>query len=138
MAVFDGSVKTARRVKDPVTDRTVASVASVTLAAINTPAALLYPGTDVSVVHGDQQLHVDQNRMMKVGMNQDVTIGMNEVYLVDMNRTMTVLGNYTREVKMNSLIDVTGNYTKNVVCNYFKNVTGNSANIDLQDFIQNQ
>jgi hypothetical protein len=34
------------------------------------------------VVHGDQQLHVDQNRMMKVGMNQDVAIGMNEVYLV--------------------------------------------------------
>jgi hypothetical protein len=120
MAVFDGSIKTARRIKDPITDRTVPSVASITLAAINTPAALLYPGTDVSVVHGDQQLHVDQNRVMKVDMNQNVTIGMNEVYLVDLNRSMTVLGNCARDVKMNSLIDVTGNYTNNVICNYFK------------------
>lgn len=129
MAVFDGSIKTARRIKDPITDRRVSSVASITLATINTPDALLYSGTDVSVVHGDQQLHVDRNRMMKVDMNQNVTIGMNEVYLVDLNRSMTVLGNYARDVKMNSLIDVTGNYTKNVICNYFKNVTGNSANI---------
>ncbi len=129
MAVFDGGVKTVRRVADPLTDKLVCSVACLTLTAINTPAALLYPGTDVSVVHGDQQLHVDQNRIMKVEMNQDVTIGMNEVYLVDMNRTMTVLGNYTRYVTMNSLIDVTGNYTKNIICNYFKNVTGNSVNI---------
>jgi Bacteriophage T4 gp5 C-terminal trimerisation domain len=129
MAVFDGSVKTPRRVADPLTDKQVSLLADLTLGAINTPAALMYPGTDVSVVHGDQQLHVDQNRFMKVGMNQDVTIGMNEVYLVDMNRTMTVIGNYTRDVKMNSLIDVTGNYTKNVICNYFKNVTGNSTNV---------
>jgi len=129
MAVFDGSVKTSRRVADPLTDKQVSLLADLTLGAINTPGALLYPGTDVSVVHGDQQLHVDQNRFMKVGMNQDVTIGMNEVYLVDMNRTMTVIGNYTRDVKMNSLIDVTGNYTKHVICNYFKNVTGNSTNV---------
>jgi hypothetical protein len=86
MAVFDGCVKTARRVADPITDKRVSSVASLTLPAINTPAALSYPGTDVSVIHGDQQLHVDRNRIMKVGMNQDVTIGMNEIYLVDMNR----------------------------------------------------
>ena len=129
MAVFDGSIKTPRRVADPLTDKQVSLLADLTLGAINTPGALLYPGTDVSVVHGDQQLHVDQNRFMKVDMNQDVTIGMNEVYLVDMNRTMTVIGNYTRDVKMNSLIDVTGNYTKNVICNYFKTVTGNSTNV---------
>jgi hypothetical protein len=129
MAVFDGSTKTPRRVADPITDKRICSVASLTLPAIDTPAALLYPGSDVSVVHGDQQLHVDQNRFMKVGMNQDVTIGMNEIYLVDMNRTMTVMQNYTRNVQMNSLIDVTGNYTKNVICNYFKTVTGNSTNV---------
>ncbi len=128
MAVFDGSIKTARRVKDPVTDRRVASVASITLAAINTPAALLYSGTDVSVVHGDQQLHVDQNRIMRIGMNQDVTIGMNEIYLVEMNQNITVMQNYTRDVMMNSLINTTGNYTKNVFSNYVKNVTGSSSN----------
>lgn len=129
MAVFDGSVKTPRRVADPLTDKQVSLLADLTLGAINTPGALLYPGTDVSIVHGDQRLHVDQNRFMKVGMNQDVTIGMNEIYLVDMNRTMTVMQNYTRTVQMNSLIDVTGNYTKNVICNYFKTVTGNSTNV---------
>jgi hypothetical protein len=128
MAVFDGSIKTARRVKDPVTDRRLTSVASIALPAINTPAALLYPGTDVSVVHGDQQLHVDRNRMMKVGMNQDVTIGMNEIYLVDMNQNITVMQNYTRDIMANSLINTTGNYTKNVLCNYVKNVTGSSSN----------
>jgi len=128
MAVFDGSIKTVRRVKDPVTDRKVVSVASITLVTINTPAALMYPGTDVSVVHGDQQLHVDRNRTMKVGMNQDVTIGMNEVYLVDMNQDITVMQNYTRDVMKNSLINTTGNYTKNVLCNYVKNVTGSSSN----------
>ena len=128
MAVFDGSVKTVRRVADPRTDRRISSVASLTLPAINTPVALLYPGTDVSVVHGDQQLHVDRNRIMKVDLNQDVTIGMNEVYLVDMNRTMTVMQNYTRDVLGNSLINVTGNYTKNVISNYMKNITGNSTN----------
>lgn len=131
MAVFDGSIKTARRVKDPVTDRRVTSVASITLAAINTPAALLYPGTDVSVVHGDQQLHVDQNRIMKIGMNQNVTIGMNEIYLVDMNQNITVMQNYTRDVLMNSLVNTTGNYTKNVFSNYVKNVTGSSSNTIL-------
>lgn len=128
MAVFDGSIKTARRIKDPVTDKRVVSVASITMAAINTPAALLYPGIDVSVVHGDQQLHVDQNRIMKVDMNQNVTIGMNEIYLVDMNQHITVMQNYTRDVMMNSLINTTGNYVKNVLSNYEKNVTGSSSN----------
>jgi hypothetical protein len=128
MAVFDGSIKTARRVKDPVTDKRVVTVASISLATINSSAALLYPGTDVSVVHGDQQLHVDQNRIMKIGMNQDVTIGMNEIYLVDMNQNITVMQNYTRDVMMNSLINTTGNYTKNVLSNYVKNVTGSSSN----------
>jgi hypothetical protein len=128
MAVFDGSIKTVRRVADPRTDRRISSVASLTLPVINTPVALLYPGTDVSVVHGDQQLHVDRNRIMRVDMNQDVTIGMNEVYLVDMNRTMTVMQNYTRNVLINSMITVTGNYTKDVICNYTKTITGNSTN----------
>lgn len=134
MAVFDGSIKTARRVKDPVTDKRVDSVASITMAAINTPAALLYPGTDVSVVHGDQQLHVDQNRIMKIGMNQNVTIGMNEIYLVDMNQHITVMQNYTRDIMMNSLINTTGNYMKNVLSNYEKNVTGSSSNTILGSY----
>jgi|GEM_PF-3146646 len=128
MGVFDGSVKTPRRTKDPLTDRLVVQVAELTLAAINTPAALLYPGTDVSVVHGDQQLHVDQNRFMKVAMNHNVTIGMNEIYLVDMNQSITVMQDYTRHVVMNSLINTDGNYTKNVLLNYTKTITGNSVN----------
>jgi hypothetical protein len=128
MGVFDGSVKTSRRIADPMTDKGISSVASLILPAINTPAALLYPGSDVSVVHGNQQLHVDQNRIMRVGMNQDVAIGMNETYLVSMNRTMTVMENYTRNVLANSMITVTGDYTKNIICNYMKNVTGNSTN----------
>jgi len=129
MAVFDGSVKTQRRVSDPLTDKRVSLLAALVLPSINTPAALVYPGTDVSIVHGNQQLHVDQNRMMKVGMNQDVAIGMNETYLVSMNRTMTVMMNYTRDVLVNSMINVTGNYSKNVLCNYMKNITGNSTNV---------
>lgn len=119
-----------------MTDKRVSSVASLTLPAISTPAALLYPGTDVSVVHGDQQLHVDQNRIMKVDMNHDVTIGMNEVYLVDMNRSMTVMQNYTRNVLMNSTIDVTGNYTKNVLSDYTKTITGISTNTILSDYFK--
>jgi hypothetical protein len=117
MAVFDGSVKTPRRVADPTTDKLISSVASLALPAINTLAALLYPGTDVSVVHGDQHLQVNQNRMMRVGLNHDVGVGMNEIYQVDMNRTMTVLQNYTRSVMMNSTITVTGNYAKSVLSN---------------------
>ena len=136
MAVFDGSVKTPRRVADPLTDKRVSSVASLTLPAINTPAALLYPGSDVSVIHGNQQLHVDQNRIMKVDMNQDVVIGMNEVYLVDMNRTMTVMQNYTRSVMMNSTISVTGNYVKSVLCDYTKTITGISTNTIFSDYFK--
>lgn len=128
MGVFDGGVKTPRRVTDPLTDKLVVQVADLALAAINTPAALLYSGTDVSVVHGDQQLHVDQNRFMKVGMNHNVTIGMNEIYLVAMNQTITVMQDYTRHVVMNSLINTDGNYTKNVLLNYTKAITGNSVN----------
>ncbi len=128
MGVFNGSAKVLRRVADPRTDKQVSVLASLALQNINSTGALLYPGTDVSVIHGDQQLHVDRNRMMRVDMNQDVTIEMNEVYLVDMNRSMTVRGNYTRDVLMNSLINVTGNYSKNVICNYTKTITGNSVN----------
>jgi hypothetical protein len=131
MGVFDGSIKIPRRITDPFTDRLVVEVASLVLPTINTPAALLYPGTDVSVVHGDQQLHVDLNRFMKVGMNHNVTIGMNEIYLVDMNQTITVMQDYTRDVMMNSLINTTGNYTKNVLSNYTKSITGNSTNAIL-------
>lgn len=128
MAVFDGSVKTQRRITDPVTDKRITSVASLILPAINTPAALLYPGSDVSVVNGIQHLQVSNDRIMRIGMNQDVAIGMNELYLVDMNRTMTVMQNYSRSVMMNSMINVTGDYSKNVLSNYSKNVTGNSIN----------
>lgn len=128
MGVFDGSVKTQRQIADPITDKRVNSVASLILPAINTPTALLYPGSDVSVVHGHQQLQVDQNRMMRIGMNQDVTVGMDENYQVDMSRTMTVMQNYTRSVMMNSLITVTGNYDKNVLSNYVKSITGDSTN----------
>ena len=131
MGVFDGSVKTPRRIADPITDKLVVEVADLTLAAISTPAALLYPGTDVSVVHGDQQLHVDRNRFMKVDMNHNATIGMNEIYLVDMNQTITVMQDYTRDVMMNSLINTTGNYTKNILSNYSKSITGNSTNTIL-------
>ena len=136
MAVFDGSVKTPRRVADPITDKQVSSVASLTLISIDTPAALLYPGSDVSVVHGNQQLHVDQNRIMKVDMNQDVTIGMNEIYLIDMNRTMTVMGNYSRTVMVNSTISVTGNYVKSVLSDYTKTITGISTNTIFSDYIK--
>jgi hypothetical protein len=75
MAVFDGSVKTTRRVVDPISDKLVTSMGSITLPAINTSAALPYPGSDVSVVHGNQQLHVDENRIVKIDMNHDVLIG---------------------------------------------------------------
>ena len=115
MAVFDGSVKTMRRVVDPISDKLVTSMGSITLPAINTSAALPYPGSDVSVVHGDQQLHVDENRIVKIDMNHDVTIRMNETYLVDMNRNMTVMQDYTRDVLMNSLINTSGYYTTNVL-----------------------
>lgn len=128
MAVFDGSVKTTRRIADPITDKQVSSVASLALPAISTPAALLYPGSDVSVVHGIQHLQVDNDRIMRVNMNQDVTIGMNEMYLVDMSRSMTVMQNYSRNVMMNSTIGVTGNYAKTILSNYSKNITGNSVN----------
>lgn len=128
MAVFDGSIKTPRRIANPITDQRISSVASLMLPAIHTPSALVHPGSDVSIVHGHQQLHVDQNRLMHVGMNQDVTVRMHETYQVDMNRTMTVMQNYTRSVMMNSAIMVTGNYSKNVLANYAKNVTGSSTN----------
>jgi hypothetical protein len=136
MAVFDGTVKTPRRVADPITDKQISSVASLALPTINTPAALLYPGTDVSVVHGDQHLQVNQNRVMRVSLNHDVGIGMNEIYQVDMNRTMTVLQNYTRSVMMNSTIDVTGNYTKSVLSNYTKTITGISTNTILSSYFK--
>jgi hypothetical protein len=136
MAVFDGSVKTPRRVADPTTDKLISSVASLALPAINTLAALLYPGTDVSVVHGDQHLQVNQNRMMRVGLNHDVGVGMNEIYQVDMNRTMTVLQNYTRSVMMNSTITVTGNYAKSVLSNYTKTISGISTNTILSNYFK--
>jgi hypothetical protein len=128
MGVFDGSIKTQRRVKDPISDKLVARLSSLTLAAINTPGALVVPGSDVSVINGDQQLQVHQNRYMKVGMNQDVKIGMNETYLVGMNQSITVMQNYTRDIFANSLIHTTGNYTKNVLSNYTKAITGFSVN----------
>jgi hypothetical protein len=128
MGVFDGSVKTQRRVKDPITDKLVVQLSSLTLAAINTPAALIVSGSDVSVVNGDQQLQVHQNRYMKVGMNHDIKIGMNETELVDMNQTITVMQDYTRNIMANSLINTTGNYTKNVLSNYTKSITGFSVN----------
>lgn len=128
MAVFNGSVKTPRQVADPRTDKCVSSVASLILPAVNTSAALLYPGSDVSVVHGIQHLQVDNDRVMRVSMNQDVSIGMNELYLVGMNRSMTVMANYTRDVMADSTIHVTGNYAKSVLSNYSKSITGNSVN----------
>ena len=128
MGVFDGSVKTQRRVKDPITDKLVVRLSSLTLAAINTPGALIVSGSDVSIVNGDQQLQVHQNRYMKVGMNHDIKIGMNETQLVDMNQTVTVVQDYTRNIMANSLINTTGNYTKNVLSNYTKSITGFSIN----------
>jgi len=98
------------------------------LPVINTPTALLYPGSDVSVVHGIQHLQVDNDRLMRVNMNQDVSIGMNELYWVGINRSMTVMANYTRSVMANSLIHVTGNYDKSVLSDYSKSITGNSVN----------
>lgn len=128
MGVFNGSVQTQRRVKDPITDKLVVELSSLTLVAINTSGALIVSGTDVSVVNGDQQLQVHQNRYMKVGMNHDIKIGMNETQLVDMNQTVTVVQNYTRNIMANSLINTTGNYTKNVLSNYTKSITGFSVN----------
>lgn len=128
MAVFDGSIKTQRRVDDPITDKQISSVASLTMMAIHTPTALLYPGSDVSVVHGIQHLQVDNDRIMQVDMNHNVTVGANEIYRVDMNRSMTVMANYARNVMANSTINVTGNYDKSVLSNYSKSITGNSLN----------
>lgn len=128
MGVFDGKVRTARRIADPMTDKRIDSLASLSLPVINTSSALLYPGADVSVVNGIQHLQVSDDRNMHVGMNQNVTIGMNEIYRVGMSRTMTVMQNYTRTVFMNSMISVTGNYTKDILSNYAKNITGNSTN----------
>ena len=134
MGVFDGSVKTERRIKDPLTDKQIARVSSLTLAAINTPTALVASGTDVSVVNGDQQLHVHQNRYMKVGMNHDINIGMNETQRVDMNQAVTVVQNYTRNIMANSVINTTGTYTKNVFSDYTKTITGMSTNTILSSY----
>jgi hypothetical protein len=128
MGVFDGSVKTQRRVKDPITDKLVIQLSSLTLVAINTTEALIVSGTDVSIVNGDQQLQVHQNRCMKVGMNHDITVGMNETQIVDMNQTITVAQDYTRNIMANSVINTTGNYTKTVLSNYTKSITGFSVN----------
>lgn len=128
MGVFDGSVKIQRRVKDPISDKLVVQLSSLSLGAINTPDALVVAGSDVSVVNGDQQLQVHRNRYMKVGMNQDINIGMNEICLIGMNQSITVTQNYTRDVSANSLINTTGNYTKNVLSNYTKAIAGFSVN----------
>ena len=108
MAVFAGNTLTARKVKDPGTDRTLPALKSLTYTAIDTPGALAeVTGLDCKLIHGDRQQWMDGDSKTTVEGNYRRIVDCNEYIEIDGHRNDTVYG------------DVIGNYYARTSCSYW-------------------
>ena len=98
-SVFDGKVKVARRVRDPLTDKKLCPLGQLSFPVINTTVALgIAIGIDVTIVHGDQWIQIDGSLTINIMKNHNVTIYQNETYTVIGNRYLTIVQNFTEIV----------------------------------------
>ncbi len=112
MRVFARDTKTARKVKDPGTDRTLPALKSLTYTAIDTPGALAeVTGLDCKLIHGDRQQWMDGDSKTTVEGNYRRIVDCNEYIEIDGHRNDTVYG------------DVIGNYYARTSCTYWGPVT---------------
>jgi len=91
MSVFDNSVKTATRVQDPGSDKSLSPSGALAYSSMTSPAGLAgCTGLDATLVHGDRWIQIDSN--------QTETISLNVLQKIEGNQTITVTGNQTETI----------------------------------------
>src|SRR5947209_5849363 len=93
-AVFDKTTKVGRRVPDPMTDKILCPVGTLSFPVINTTIALgIAIGVDVKIIHGDYFEQINGSVTINITGNLNTTIFQNEIRLVFQNQMITVLQN---------------------------------------------
>ena len=93
MAVFDRTVKTARRVTDPGTDRSAPGPGALAWGAIASEAALAGTvGADAALINGDQWSQLTGAGTRNVAKNMTTTITGDHTMRLASNHTETVCG----------------------------------------------
>jgi hypothetical protein len=98
MPVFDGVTKIKRRVPDPLTDKKLCPVGQLQFPIINTIIALVFPGIDITIVHGDQWIQIDGSVTCNISVNYNLTIFQNHIHVVMQNYMRTVIQNFINTV----------------------------------------
>ena len=119
MGAFDGSIKVARAVADPLTDHKLPSSKSLAWGEITSPTAVSgTTGDHCELVHGDKFRQVTGNVVENIQQNFTGT--------VTGNHTLTVMGNQTHDVMGNHDHSVVGNHSQSVMGNQNLSVLGNA------------
>jgi hypothetical protein len=91
MSVFDGSVKTGRRVKDPGTDKTLSSPGALSWGGITGATALAgTTGVDAKLVTGDRWQQISGTQTENIATDLKTTVTGNQTHTVQGNQTISV------------------------------------------------
>ncbi|MGD0578553.1 MAG: hypothetical protein ABSC08_06460 [Bryobacteraceae bacterium] len=93
MPVFDKATKVGRKVKDPLTDKTLPNGKALSYGAMTTPAALAgTTGNDCKLVHGDRWQEIAGNMTEHYTLDVKTTIDQNWNTTVNQDWTIAVNG----------------------------------------------
>jgi|SRR5579863_2233475 len=99
MGVFDNSVKTPLKVKDPGTDKTLSPSGALSYGAMTTPAGVAgCTGIDAKLVHGDRWQQVEQNHTTNIIGNDLFNVVQNQTHTIGANQTAMVAGTVNHTV----------------------------------------
>jgi hypothetical protein len=107
MPVFDGTIKTARKVKDPKTDKNLPPAGGLSWGSITGDSALDgTTGADCKKITGDRWQQIQGNLTEKYSGNKDIDVKGKHTEQIVGNRSITVsAGNIERNISSGKVSD---------------------------------